>query len=247
MISSSTVTVFREEPYLRSCDARVLAVNTMGGIILDRTVFYPTGGGQPGDSGALKTVADDSVIIATTVKGSDEDGGPDVLIHVPIEGQAKLEPGVALTAEIDWDRRHRLMRVHTCLHLLSAVVPFPVTGGQVGENKGRLDFAIPENNLNKDEITAELNRLIQTNSPVGDDWITDAELAANPDLVKTMSVQPPTGAGRIRLIRIKGLDLQPCGGTHVARTGEIGSVTVTKIESKGRQNRRVIIVLNENK
>lgn len=246
MISSSTVKIFREEPYSRACDARVVAVNAMGGIVLDRTVFYPTGGGQPGDSGILMTATGKSVTIATTVKGRDEDGGSDVLIHVPIGGQAKLEPGLALTAEIDWDRRHQLMRVHTCLHLLSAVVPFPVTGGQVGESKGRLDFAIPENNLNKDEITAELNRLIQTDSPVGGVWITDAELTANPDLVKAMSVQPPTGAGRVRLIRIEGLDLQPCGGTHVARTGEIGSVKVTKIESKGRQNRRVAIVLNEN-
>jgi misacylated tRNA(Ala) deacylase len=240
-----TETVFRDEPYSRSCQARILTVNEMGGIVLDRTVFYPTGGGQPGDSGTL-TTADGAVIpIATTVKGRDEDGGPDVLIHVPAEGAVTVSPGSDVTAEIDWDRRHKLMRVHTCLHLLSAVVPFPVTGGQVSEGKGRLDFAIPESNLDKDEITAELNRLIETDSPVADDWITDAELAANPELVKTMSVQPPSGAGRVRLIRIEGLDLQPCGGTHVARTGEIGPVTVTKIESKGRQNRRVAISLND--
>jgi misacylated tRNA(Ala) deacylase len=240
-----TETVFRDEPYSRSCQARILTVNEMGGIVLDRTVFYPTGGGQPGDSGTL-TTADGAVIpIATTVKGRDEDGGPDVLIHVPAEGAVTVSPGSDVTAEIDWDRRHKLMRVHTCLHLLSAVVPFPVTGGQVSEGKGRLDFAIPESNLDKDEITAELNRLIETDSPVADDWITDAELAANPELVKTMSVQPPSGAGRVRLIRIEGLDLQPCGGTHVARTDEIGPVTVTKIESKGRQNRRVAISLND--
>lgn len=240
-----TETVFRDEPYSRSCQARILAVNEMGGIVLDRTVFYPTGGGQPGDSGTLKTTDGVTIKIATTVKGRSEDGGPDVLVHVPAEGQIPISPGTDVTAEIDWARRHKLMRVHTCLHLLSAVVPFPVTGGQVSEGKGRLDFAIPESNLDKDEITSELNRLIATDAPVADDWITDAELAANPDLVKTMSVQPPSGAGRVRLIRIEGLDLQPCGGTHVARTGEIGPVTVTKIESKGRQNRRVAISLND--
>jgi len=244
--TTATETVFRDEPYSSSCEATVIAINEMGGIILDRSVFYPTGGGQPGDSGVLTTPAGETVAIATTVKGRDDDGGPDVLIHVPAEDQIQITPGMHVTAAIDWDRRHKLMRVHTCLHLLSAVVPFPVTGGQVGEGKGRLDFAIPESNLDKDEITAELNRLIATDSPVRDDWITDAELAANPDLVKTMSVQPPTGAGRVRLIRIADLDLQPCGGTHVARTGEIGPVTVTKIESKGRQNRRVALILNDN-
>jgi len=243
--SPPTETVFRDAPYSRSCDARIVAVNEMGGIVLDRTVFYATGGGQPGDRGFLRTPDGQSVEIITTVKGREEDGGPDVLVHVPAEGQVLLKPGANVQAEIDWERRHKLMRVHTCLHLLSAVVPFPVTGGQVNDGKGRLDFAIPENNLNKEEITAELNRLIETDSPVGDNWITDDELAANPDLVKTMSVQPPSGAGRVRLIRIEGLDLQPCGGTHVARTGEIGPVTVTKIESKGRQNRRVAISLNE--
>lgn len=243
--SAPTETVFRDEPYSQTCDAIVVAVNALGGIVLDRTVFYATGGGQPGDCGVLKTSDGQTVEIATTVKGREEDGGPEILVHVPAEGQPTLATGTRVTAEIDWDRRHKLMRVHTCLHLLSAVVPFPVTGGQVNDGKGRLDFAIPENNLDKEEITAELNRLIETDSVVGDDWITNDELAANPELVKTMSVQPPTGAGRVRLIRIEGLDLQPCGGTHVARTGEIGPVTVTKIESKGRQNRRVAIVLND--
>lgn len=242
---NATETVFRDAPYDTQCEACVLAVNEMGGVVLDRTVFYPTGGGQLGDSGVLKTANGQTIQIATTVKGRDDDGGPDVIVHVPAEGQSAPEPGTTVTAEIDWDRRHRLMRVHTCLHLLSAVVPFPVTGGQVNDGKGRLDFAIPESNLDKEEITAELNRLIATESPVVHDWITDAELDANPDLVKTMSVKPPTGAGKVRLIRIEGLDLQPCGGTHVANTREIGPVTVTKIESKGRQNRRVAIALND--
>ncbi|MBO6783661.1 MAG: alanyl-tRNA editing protein [Alphaproteobacteria bacterium] len=244
--SPATETVFRDAPYDESCAATVLAVNEMGGIVLDRTVFYPTGGGQPGDSGVLRTEDGREISIATTVKGRAEDGGADVIVHVPAEGQTPPAPGNKVTAEIDWNRRHRMMRVHTCLHLLSAVLPYPVTGGQVNDGKGRLDFSIPEGGLDKEAITAELNRLIATDSPVGDDWISDDDLAANPDLVKTMSVKPPTGAGRVRLIRIEGLDLQPCGGTHVARTGEIGAVTVTKIESKGRQNRRVAIALNDN-
>lgn len=242
---SATEPVFRDDAYARDCVATVVTVNDLGGIVLDRTVFYPTGGGQPGDSGVLRTGDGAEIRIATAVKGREEDGGPDVIVHVPEEGRNAPAPGSKVTAEIDWDRRHRLMRVHTCLHLLSAVLPYPVTGGQVGDGKGRLDFAIPEGGLDKDAITAELNALIGGDHAVGADWITDDELAAQPDLVKTMSVKPPSGAGRVRLIRIEGQDLQPCGGTHVANTGEIGSVTVTKIENKGRQNRRVAIALNK--
>jgi len=241
---AATDTIFRDDAYARTCDATIVAVNELGGIVLDRTVFYPTGGGQPGDSGVLRLADGSSIEIATTVKGRDEDGGSDVIVHVPAESQASPTPGLEVTAEIDWARRHRMMRVHTCLHLLSAVVEFPVTGGQVNDGKGRLDFAIPERNLDKGEITEKLNTLIAGNHAVEQDWITDAELAAQPDLVKTMSVKPPTGAGKVRLIRINGQDLQPCGGTHVANTSEIGPVTVTKIESKGRQNRRVAISLN---
>lgn len=243
---TATDTVFRDDAYAKTCNATIVAVNDLGGIVLDRTVFYPTGGGQPGDSGVLRLADGSGIEIATTVKGRDEDGGADVIVHVPAEGQPSPAPGAGVTAEIDWERRHRLMRVHTCLHLLSAVIQFPVTGGQVNDGKGRLDFAIPESNLDKGEITAELNALIAGNHAVDQDWISDAELAAQPDLVKTMSVKPPSGAGRVRLIRIAGQDLQPCGGTHVANTSEIGPVTVTKIESKGRQNRRVAISLNDN-
>ncbi len=239
-----TEPLFRSDPYARTCDAQIVAVNDRGGIILDRTVFYPTGGGQPGDSGTLTLSDGGEIQIATTVKGDPEDGG-DAIVHVPAEGSAVPAVGGHVTVELDWQRRHRHMRVHTCLHLLSAVLSFPVTGGQVGDGKGRLDFDIPEAGLDKDEITAELNRLIGEDHPVAAEWISDAELAAQPDLVKTMSVQPPTGAGQVRLIRVVGLDLQPCGGTHVARTGEIGPVTVTKIEKKGRQNRRVSVSLNE--
>ncbi len=242
---AATATVFRDDAYAQNCDATIVAVNDLGGIVLDRTVFYPTGGGQPGDSGVLELAGDDRIEIATTVKGRDEDGGPDVIVHVPAEGQTSPEPGSTVTASIDWDRRHRLMRVHTCLHLLSAVIEYPVTGGQVNDGKGRLDFAIPESNLDKVEITEKLNELIGGNHAVDQDWISDAELEAQPDLVKTMSVKPPSGAGQVRLIRIAGQDLQPCGGTHVANTSEIGAVTVTKIESKGRQNRRVAITLND--
>ncbi len=240
----ATETLFRSEPYARTCEAQVVAVNERGGIILDRTVFYPTGGGQPGDSGTVKLADGREIEIATTVKGGPEDGD-NAIVHVPAEGSAVPTAGDSVTAEIDWDRRHRHMRIHTCLHLLSSVLDYPVTGGQVGDGKGRLDFDIPEAGLDKEQITAELNRLIGEDHAVTTEWISDAELAAQPELVKTMSVQPPAGAGQVRLIRVEGHDLQPCGGTHVAQTAEIGAVTVTKIEKKGRQNRRVTVSLNE--
>ncbi|MEL0011871.1 MAG: alanyl-tRNA editing protein, partial [Alphaproteobacteria bacterium] len=192
MSAPATETVFRDAPYDRTCEARVIAVNDLGGIVLNRTIFYPTGGGQPGDTGTLRSADGTTVQISTTVKGREDDGGPDVIVHVPLEDQPALQPGAVVTAEIDWDRRHRMMRVHTCLHLLSAVLPYPVTGGQVSDGKGRLDFSIPDGGLDKEEITRELNRLIETNSTVNDDWITDDQLAKNPDLVKTMSVKPPT-------------------------------------------------------
>lgn len=243
MSAPDTEPVYRSEPYARSCAARVLAVNARGGIVLDRTVFYPAGGGQPGDSGGLRLADGTTIEIATAVKGGEEDGGPGVVVHVPAEGQVAPSVSAEVDAAIDWERRHRHMRVHTCLHLLSAVLPFPVTGGQVGDGKGRLDFALPDGGLDKGDIAARLNGLIAADHPVTSEWISDADLAARPDLVKTMSVKPPSGAGQVRLVRIEGLDLQPCGGTHVARTGEIGRVNVTKIESKGRQNRRVAIEL----
>ncbi|MEK9661748.1 MAG: alanyl-tRNA editing protein [Alphaproteobacteria bacterium] len=241
MTSPATELVFRDDPYATKCDAVVVATTPRGGIVLDRTVFYPTGGGQPGDGGSLTLADGREIAIAATVKGSEEDGGPDIVVHVPAEGTALPAPDTPVTATIDWARRHRHMRVHTALHLLSAVLRHPVTGGQVGDGKGRLDFDIPDGGLDKEAITEELNRLVMADRPVTADWISDAELAAQPDLVKTMSVKPPSGSGRVRLIRIEGLDLQPCGGTHVTRTGEIGPVSVTKIEKKGRQNRRVAI------
>ena len=240
----TTEPLFRSEPYTRTCEAQIIAVNERGGIVLDRTIFYPTGGGQPGDSGTLKLSEGREIPIATTVKGGPDDGD-DAIVHIPAEGSAAPTVGERVTLELDWERRHRHMRVHTCLHLLSAVLAYPVTGGQVGDGKGRLDFDIPDAGLDKDEITAELNRLIDEDHGVATEWISDTELAVQPELVKTMSVQPPTGTGQVRLIRVEDLDLQPCGGTHVAQTGEIGPVTVTKIEKKGRQNRRVTVSLNE--
>ena len=228
--------VFRDDAYTRECEATVTAVDD-NGIQLDRTVFYPTGGGQPGDTGTLTTGDGTRITIVNAIKGN----GPDDVAHVPAEDAPAIAPGTRVTAAIDWDRRYRLMRMHTCMHLLSAILPYPVTGGQVGDEKGRLDFDISEASLDKEEITAELNRLIEEDHAVEPEWITDAELDAQPDLVKTMTVKPPRGAGRVRLIRIEGQDLQPCGGTHVRRTGEIGRVQVNKIQSKGRQNRRVSI------
>ncbi len=229
--------VFRQDAYAQSCEATVLSVNERGGIVLDRTVFYPTGGGQPGDSGLLKLAGGGEIKIVTAVKG--DTAGE--IVHVPEEGGSVPGVGDAVVAQIDWERRHRHMRIHTCLHLLSAVLSYPVTGGQIGDGKGRLDFDIPEGGLDKEQITEQLNALVEADLPVTAEWISDEDLAAQPDLVKTMSVKPPTGAGRVRLINIDGRDLQPCGGTHVARTGEIGRVIVRKIEKKGRQNRRVSI------
>ena len=236
-----TELVFRDDAYATSCEARVVGVNDRGGIVLDRTVFYPTGGGQPGDSGRLRLAGGEVIDIATAVKGE----APDEVVHVPAEGQTPPPVGAEVTAEIDWDRRHRLMRIHTCLHLLSAVLPYPVTGGQVSDGKGRLDFDLPDMPMEKDEITARLNALVAEGHDVSQTWITDDELSAQPDLVKTMSVKPPMGQGHVRLIKVEGCDLQPCGGTHVKNTREIGPVEVRKIEKKGRQNRRVSIQFQE--
>ncbi|HEY0526680.1 MAG TPA: alanyl-tRNA editing protein [Stellaceae bacterium] len=230
--------IFRDDPYARRCDATVVSAEP-GAIRLDRTVFYPTGGGQPGDTGCLVLPDGATLAIVDTRKG---DGGPDDVVHVPAaDGKPLPAPGTVVSAEIDWDRRHRLMRMHTCLHLLCAVVPGAVTGGQVGDGKGRLDFDVPGAALDRDDIAAKLNELIRAAHPVTPRWITDEELAARPDLVRTMSVKPPTGHGRVRLLDIADVDLQPCGGTHVRNTAEIGPVEIGKIENKGKQNRRVTI------
>ncbi|WP_417689641.1 alanyl-tRNA editing protein [Roseibium sp.] len=235
-----TAPLFRDDAYLKSCEATVVAVNERGGIVLDQTVFYATGGGQPGDRGRL--VMDDGTEIEIATAVYDEDKS--AIVHVPAEGQSLPSAGSVVTAKIDWDRRYRLMRVHTALHLLSVALPFPVTGGQIGEGEGRLDFDMGEEVLDKEAVAARVNELASGNHEVTSEWITDAELDANPGLVKTMSVKPPRGSGKVRLVRIgKDVDLQPCGGTHVARTGEIGTIELGKSEKKGKQNRRVRIKL----
>lgn len=232
--------LFRADPYARQCEATVIAVDEHG-IQLDRTVFYPMGGGQPGDTGMLRRDNGSEVPIVDTRKG--ENAGE--VFHVPAEGAAALQPGDTVSAEIDWERRHRLMRMHTCLHVLCAVVPGGVTGGSIRDGSGRLDFDLPDQLLDKEQITEQLNRVIAEDHPVRFRWITDEELTAKPDLVRTMSVLPPAGQGRVRLVEIEGVDLQPCGGTHLAATGEIGRVRVSKIEKKGKHNRRVNIVLDK--
>ncbi len=228
--------IFRDDAYQRSCEATVVSAEE-GSIRLERTVFYPMGGGQPGDSGVLRLEDGGEIRIVDARKGA----GREDVVHVPEAGAALPAPGAKVTAEIDWEQRYRRMRMHSCMHVLCAVIEGDVTGGQVGDGKGRLDFNLPDTRLDKDAITAALNRIIAEDHPVRPRWITEAELTASPQLVRTMSVKPPTGAGRVRLLEIENVDLQPCGGTHVRRTGEIGRVQVTKIENKGRQNRRVNI------
>lgn len=235
-----TELLFREDAYQTAADCRIIGHTPEGGILVDRSVFYATGGGQPGDSGMLDW-GGGRIPVATALK---VEGG---IALVPAEPVAMPPVGAAARQLIDWNRRHRHMRVHTALHLLSVVIPRPVTGGQIAADKGRLDFDMPEPPGDVAALEEALNSLIGRDLTVSDDWISDEELLANPGLVKTMSVRPPMGQGRVRLVRIKDgetlVDLQPCGGTHVRRTGEIGRVEIGKIENKGRQNRRVTITL----
>ncbi len=239
-----TIKLFIDDAYQKTCEAKVDGVNERGGIILDQTIFYPTGGGQPGDSGWLETGSGEKIEIATTVYDEDRT----TIVHVPgAPVGSAVKSGDRVKCKINWDVRYARMRIHTALHLLSAVLPYPVTGGSVSDGTGRLDFDIQDANLaDKEELTGKLQTLIAANYPATTEWITDEELAANPGLVKTMSVKPPTGAGKVRLLRIGGdVDLQPCGGTHVLSTGEIGAILIKKIEKKGRQNRRVRLALVE--
>ena len=228
--------LYQDDGYLRECTARVAACDDQG-IQLDRTVFYAAGGGQPGDRGRLILTDGSTIKISDTRKGH----APGTVVHVPGEPVSGDLVGAELTAVIDWERRHRLMRMHTCMHLLSVVIKADVTGGSIRDGSGRLDFDLPEPLQGKEHLTRELNRLVEQDLPVSTIWVTDEELAARPELVKTMSVKPPAGHGRVRLLAIGDVDLQACGGTHVARTGEIGEVMVTKVEKKGRHNRRVNI------
>ena len=232
--------IFRRDAYARSCEASVTAVDEHG-IRLDRTVFYPLGGGQPGDSGWL-TLADGRRLRVLDTRKDEQAGDIVHVLEAPVPADL---PAGAVLAEIDWERRHRLMRVHTSLHLLCTLVDAPVTGGSVRDGSGRLDFDLPENTLDKEALRAELNRLVSEAHDVSYRWVTDDELDASPELVRTMSVAPPRGEGRVRLVEIAGVDLQACGGTHVANTAEIGGVKVGKIEKKGRQNRRVTIAFEE--
>jgi misacylated tRNA(Ala) deacylase len=234
----ATALLFRDDAYLPAAEAIVVGVNDRRGIILDRTVFYATGGGQPGDAGRLERAGGAPIAIATAVYGEDKSE----IVHVPGEAEALPEPGETVRAALDWERRYRHMRIHTGLHLLSVVLPFPVTGGSIGADEGRLDFDLEGGEVPaKEAIEEKLNALVAANHAVSQEWITDDELLANPGLVKTMKVKPPMGSGRVRLVRIGDIDLQPCGGTHVHATGEIGRLVIAKIESKGRQNRRVRI------
>jgi misacylated tRNA(Ala) deacylase len=234
---ADTTLLFRDDAYLSTAEAKVVGINERGGIVLDRTIFYATGGGQPGDTGTLEREDGSMIKIATSVY----DDSKSEIVHVPAEGSALPSPGETLVQHIDWATRHRHMRIHTGLHLLTVALPFPVSGGRIGADEGHLDFDIDGAVPAKEAIEETLNALAAADHAVSTEWISDAELLANPGLVKTMSVMPPMGSGRVRLVRIGDIDLQPCGGTHVQTTGEIGALVVAKIENKGKQNRRVRI------
>jgi misacylated tRNA(Ala) deacylase len=231
-----TLLLFRDDAYRKSCDAKVVALNDRGGIVLDQTVFYPTAGGQPGDKGTL-TVAGSQIAIATTVYDEAKNA-----VHVPA-APVTLDPGMPVSAALDWENRYRNMRCHSLMHLLCASVPFPVTGSALTEDGGRIDFDIPEGHIPaKDELAAKINGWISEDHPITSRWIAEEELDANPALVRTLWVKPPRGSGGVRLVSIgenDSIDLQPCGGTHLASTGAIGSISVAKIENKGKQNRRI--------
>jgi len=235
----TTELLFREDAYLRTATARVVAVGERG-IELDRTVFYPQGGGQAGDTGRLLRPQGEPILITDTRKGD----APEQVLHLVAAGSPLPQPGETVTLELDWPRRYRLMRLHTALHLLSCVITAPVTGGNIAPEKARLDFDIDFSQLNAERIEKSTNALITAGAATATVWITDAELDAQPELVKTMSVQPPRGAGRVRLLRIPGIDLQPCGGTHVADIAEIEGIRVLKIRSEGKRNKRVEIALS---
>ena len=233
-----TQELFRDDAYARRCEAQIVAV-VDSGVCLDRTVFYCTGGGQPGDRGRLLLEGGAALDVVEAVK----DGAH--IVHRLADGADVPPHGIRLVAELDWARRHRLMRMHSAMHLLCAAIARPVTGGQVGEQKSRLDFDLQGEAVDRDEIARTIERWIAEDRPIAHRWIDAGELAARPELVRTMSVRPPTGAGRVRLVEIDGVDLQACGGTHVRSTGEIGALIVGKVENKGRQNRRISLTLSD--
>ncbi len=232
-----TAALFRDDAYLKEAEATVLAVNDRGGIILDRTIFYATSGGQPGDTGVLTRADGGEIAIAATVTGETKDE----IIHIPADGDNLPAVGEKVRLAIDWERRLNLMRMHTACHLVSVICPFPITGASVAEDDSRIDLDIPDPSYTKELVTERLMEMVRADHPVSIRWITDEELAANPGLVKSKNVRPPMGTGRIRLVLIgedASVDSQPCGGTHVARTGEIGEIHIGKTEKKGRENRR---------
>lgn len=232
-----TTALFRDDAYLQEAEATVMAVNDRGGIILDRTVFYATSGGQPGDTGVIVRADGSRIAVAATVTGETKDE----IIHIPADGDNLPAVGEKVGLAIDWERRLNLMRMHTACHLVSVICPFPITGASVAEDDSRIDLDIPDPSYTKELVTERLMEMVRADHPVTIRWITDEELAANPGLVKSKNVRPPMGSGRIRLVLIgedASVDSQPCGGTHVARTGEIGAIHIGKIEKKGRENRR---------
>jgi misacylated tRNA(Ala) deacylase len=236
-----TVELYLEDAYLKACQAQVVAVDARG-IQLSRTPFYALGGGQPGDRGTLALPDGRRIEIAATVR----DRATGAILHVPAEGSdAHVESGATVNAEIDWPLRYAHMRCHTCLHLLCALVPYPVTGGSVRAGSGRLDFDIPQPGLDKEALTAALNALIGRNAPITTEFISEAALLARPELVRTLEVGPPARDGKVRLVRIEGIDLQPCGGSHLRSSGEVGRARVTRIEKKGRQNRRIEVAIED--
>jgi len=232
-----TEQLFREDSYLRECDAVVVAIDD-DAIVLDRTVFYPMGGGQAADTGTIHWEGGSATVIDTRYG----DGG--AIRHIVEENAARPQAGDQVRASIDWDRRYRHMRMHTALHLLGSILKYGVTGGNISAEKSRLDFDM-EDTIDKEEVATALKKLVEENHSISCRWITDEELEAQPDLVRTMSVQPPKGAGKVRLLDIEGVDLQPCGGTHLKSTGEVGQVRIGKVEKKGRRNRRVNIHLDD--
>ncbi|MCC5779490.1 alanyl-tRNA editing protein [Nitratireductor sp. B36] len=234
---AQTEALFRDDAYMREGAARVIGINDRGGIVLDRTMFYATSGGQPGDTGRFVREDGSIIQIAATVTGETKDE----IIHVPAAEQVLPEMGETLQLTIDWDRRFKLMRMHTACHLLSVICPFPITGASVNEADSRVDFDLPDASVTKEDVSARLMELVNGGHPVFTRWISEEELDANPGLVKSKNVRPPRGAGRIRLVCIgdeASVDSQPCGGTHVANTAEVGEIHIGKIEKKGRENRR---------
>lgn len=233
-----TKKAFYDDLYARELATKVSA-SRPGQVETEATIFYPMGGGQPGDTGYLSTGDGQQLRIMDTRYSEDRNH----IVHFLEDTEATVDPGTEVTLTLDWERRHRHMRMHTCLHLMCSVITDPVTGGSVGESQSRLDFDAQSEMMDKETLTARLNALIQQGIPVNVESITDEQLDTNPDLVRTMSVQPPRGSGTIRMIRVEGVDYQPCGGTHVTNTREIGEVVVSKIKSKGKQNKRVTVEL----